>query len=150
MQYHPRLRNSLFDLPQLTWATISCLLTIYLTASNSFVTRKDSGVLGPSFAETDEDKETSTVYPPQKRQVMYYVGLTLLHSPYAAAESSPGCRKWYPGDQDDPLGVRHPWLSRWSNPVYEIGWSGALCCFGVIARYAPMLRLEMQVAEIRF
>ena len=63
------------------WATISCLLTIYLTASNSFMTRKDSGVLGPSFADADGGKETDAVQSPHKRQVMYYVGLTLLDHP---------------------------------------------------------------------
>lgn len=72
------LRNPPFltplSLPQLAWATISCLLTIHLTASNSFVTRKDSGVLGPSFAEADEIKERNDVQSPQKREVMYYVG----------------------------------------------------------------------------
>ncbi|KAF9793458.1 chloride channel [Thelephora terrestris] len=56
----------------LMWATISCLLTIYLTASNSFMTRKDSGVLGPSFADADGGKETDAVQSPHKRQVMYY------------------------------------------------------------------------------
>lgn len=39
------------------------------------MTRKDSGVLGPSFAESDEVKERDTVQSPHKRGVMYYVGI---------------------------------------------------------------------------
>lgn len=92
--------NSPFELlfPQLVWAVISCLLTIHLTASNSFVTRKDSGVLGPSFAEADEVKERDTVQSPQKRQVMYYVGINTPSSVLIAPESCIGCWKWYPRD----------------------------------------------------
>ncbi|KAF9643360.1 hypothetical protein BDM02DRAFT_3191773 [Thelephora ganbajun] len=56
----------------LTWAIVSSLLTIHLTASNSFATRKDSGVLGPSFADEGEVKGPNTVQPPHKRRVMYY------------------------------------------------------------------------------
>ncbi|KAH7914150.1 chloride channel [Hygrophoropsis aurantiaca] len=48
-------------------ATVSCLLTIHLSASTSFVTRKESGVLSPEFQEND----IPTV-PPTKRKVMYY------------------------------------------------------------------------------
>ena len=70
--------------PQLTWAVISSLLTIYLTASNSFATRKDSGVRGSSFAHAEEAKDPSATPPPHKRRVMYYVGahdqpITLCH-----------------------------------------------------------------------
>jgi chloride channel 3/4/5 len=52
----------------------SSVLTIYLTASTSFVTRKDSGVLSPDFASRDEDGKVSPPPsdPPAKRQVLYY------------------------------------------------------------------------------
>jgi len=49
------------------------MLTIYLTASNSFVTRKDSGVLRPSFADVAEAKASNAAQSPAKRKVMYYV-----------------------------------------------------------------------------
>ena len=69
-----RLLTSLpFNL-QLTWAIMSALLTIHLTASNSLVTRKDSGVLGPYFAHADELKDPEVIPPSHKRKVMYYVG----------------------------------------------------------------------------
>lgn len=57
---------------QLLLALTSCVLTIYLTVSTSFVTRKESGVLSPSFVAHD-NKST----PPDtesKRKVLYYVG----------------------------------------------------------------------------
>jgi len=104
---------------QLTWAIISALLTIYLTASNSFVTRKDSGVLGPSFAHADELKDPDVIPPSQKRKVMYYVGGTRSTShPTIVTESFIGCWKRHPGDQDDPLGFRYSRVSWWSNSVH--------------------------------
>ena len=54
----------------------SCLLTIKLTASTSFITNKDSGVLSPSFGATDESKADDKPVPEPKRKVMYYVRLT--------------------------------------------------------------------------
>ncbi|KAG2756096.1 hypothetical protein P692DRAFT_20715982 [Suillus brevipes Sb2] len=51
-------------------ASTSSLLTIYLTASTSFVTRKESGVLSPDF---DKSGERSPSRPSQPRRgVMYY------------------------------------------------------------------------------
>ncbi|KAG8213974.1 chloride channel [Butyriboletus roseoflavus] len=50
------------------WATASSLLTIHLTASTSFTTRKDSGVLSPRFSDTDDKHSNS----PKKRQILYY------------------------------------------------------------------------------
>ena len=67
------MTRSLTFYPQLTWAIVSSLLTIYLTASNSFVTRKDSGVLRPSFVDAAEAKNANAAQPPAKRKVMYYV-----------------------------------------------------------------------------
>ncbi|EMD37662.1 hypothetical protein CERSUDRAFT_114309 [Gelatoporia subvermispora B] len=57
----------------LTLATISSLLTIYLTASTTFVTRKDSGVLAPEF-ETADASQKAALAPvsEQKRKVLYY------------------------------------------------------------------------------
>ncbi|KAJ6593967.1 clc channel [Mycena capillaripes] len=50
-------------------ATLSCLLTLFLTNSTTFVTRKESGVLAPGFADTPEPASQSEL---PKRKVMYY------------------------------------------------------------------------------
>lgn len=52
-----------YTIAALILALISCLLTIYLTKSTTFVTRKESGVLSPDF-------EDAPAAP--KRKVMYY------------------------------------------------------------------------------
>ncbi|KAH9944710.1 chloride channel [Amylocystis lapponica] len=55
-------------------AATSSLLTIHLTASTSFSTRKDSGVLAPEFASEDSDPkalDAPSVGEP-KRKVLYY------------------------------------------------------------------------------
>ncbi|KAG6911122.1 hypothetical protein DXG01_003862 [Tephrocybe rancida] len=52
----------------LSLALISSLLTIYLTDSTTFVTRKESGVLSPDFPGSDP-KDSA---PDAKRKVMYY------------------------------------------------------------------------------
>ncbi|KAG9098568.1 hypothetical protein FRC06_006214 [Ceratobasidium sp. 370] len=60
----------------LVLALASSLLTIYLTASTSFVTSKDSGVLGPAFDPARKDAGSST--PPRfgseavPRKVLYF------------------------------------------------------------------------------
>lgn len=54
---------------QVLWATASCLLTIHLTASTSFTTRKDSGVLSPQFDNTNGKHPI----PATKRQTLHYV-----------------------------------------------------------------------------
>ncbi|KAG2342945.1 hypothetical protein BDR05DRAFT_1025309 [Suillus weaverae] len=51
-------------------ASTSSLLTIYLTASTTFVTRKESGVLSPGFDKSGEQNASSSSQP--KRGVMYY------------------------------------------------------------------------------
>ncbi|EIN11917.1 hypothetical protein PUNSTDRAFT_61841 [Punctularia strigosozonata HHB-11173 SS5] len=58
----------------LVLALISTLLTIHLTASTSFITRKDSGVLAPDFPENDNDKPkpAQSDAPDPRRKVMYY------------------------------------------------------------------------------
>ncbi|KZT71831.1 hypothetical protein DAEQUDRAFT_749819 [Daedalea quercina L-15889] len=57
----------------LTWAVVSAVLTIRLTSSNSFVTRKDSGVLAPDFADAGGDQKAASVPAGEpKRKVMYY------------------------------------------------------------------------------
>ncbi|KAH9942350.1 chloride channel [Epithele typhae] len=53
-------------------AVISSLLTIYLTASTSFVTRKDSGVLSPTFASGDDAKSMANPPSGTPRKVLYY------------------------------------------------------------------------------
>ena len=59
---------------QLFLALVSSILTIYLTASTSFVTRKDSGVLSPDFATPIEDGKVLQTprEPPAKRKVLFY------------------------------------------------------------------------------
>ncbi|KAG1752982.1 chloride channel [Suillus lakei] len=52
-------------------ASTSTLLTIYLTASTSFVTRKESGVLSPGFDKNGEQNASNSSQP--KRGVIYYV-----------------------------------------------------------------------------
>ncbi|KAF9501534.1 hypothetical protein BDN71DRAFT_1550108 [Pleurotus eryngii] len=51
-------------------AITSSLLTIYLTNSTTFVTRKESGVLAPQFAE--DKSSASPNVPAIKRKVLYY------------------------------------------------------------------------------
>lgn len=63
-----------YALSALFLALVSSVLTIYLTASTSFVTRKDSGVLSPDFATPTEDDPVFAPPPesPVKRKVLYY------------------------------------------------------------------------------
>ncbi|KAF7315600.1 Chloride channel protein [Mycena indigotica] len=49
-------------------ATLSCLLTLYLTNSTTFVTRKESGVLAPGFADAPDLPGREK----PNRKVMYY------------------------------------------------------------------------------
>ncbi|TFK75368.1 hypothetical protein BDN72DRAFT_954992 [Pluteus cervinus] len=54
-------------------ALVSSLLTIYLTNSTTFMTRKESGVLSPKFSEASHDlKGKSTTGNAGGRKVMYY------------------------------------------------------------------------------
>ncbi|KAJ7462373.1 chloride channel [Mycena galericulata] len=53
----------------LALATLSCLLTLFLTNSTTFVTRKESGVLAPGFANPFEPGRHAE---PPTRRVMYY------------------------------------------------------------------------------
>ncbi|KAF9012379.1 voltage-gated chloride channel [Cyathus striatus] len=55
----------------LTLALISCLLTIYLTKSTTFVTRKESGVRGSEFSDLDNKVSDPPDAGPM-RKVMYY------------------------------------------------------------------------------
>ncbi|KAH7888657.1 chloride channel [Phlebopus sp. FC_14] len=51
-------------------ATVSSLLTVHLTASTSFVTRKESGVLSPQFDRNGDGKQD--LHTQFKRKVLYY------------------------------------------------------------------------------
>ncbi|EKM81010.1 hypothetical protein AGABI1DRAFT_37258 [Agaricus bisporus var. burnettii JB137-S8] len=53
----------------LALATTSCLLTLYLTNSTTFSTRKESAILGPGFADPSQPVDPSSA---PKRKVMYY------------------------------------------------------------------------------
>ncbi|KAJ7579113.1 chloride channel [Mycena floridula] len=55
----------------LSLALVSCLLTLYLTNSTTFITRKESGVLAPDFPDPSEPKDQAAV-PESRRKVMYY------------------------------------------------------------------------------
>jgi chloride channel 3/4/5 len=57
--------------PQVLLASTSSLLTIYLTASTSFVTRKESGVLSPESDKNGEQNQSSPLQP--NRKELYYV-----------------------------------------------------------------------------
>ncbi|KAI8993999.1 chloride channel [Trametes punicea] len=68
------IEYAVYTVIALSLATISALLTIYLTASTSFVTRKDSGVLSPTFA-TGSDAHKLTDPPAGgavPRKVLHY------------------------------------------------------------------------------
>ncbi|KAJ7783246.1 chloride channel [Mycena metata] len=52
-------------------ATLSCLLTLILTNSTTFSTRKDSGVLAPDFADPPEPSNPHTL---PKREMFYAAG----------------------------------------------------------------------------
>ncbi|KAI0301011.1 chloride channel [Multifurca ochricompacta] len=66
--------RTIYALSALLLALVSSTLTLYLTASTSFVTRKDSGVLSPDFATPTGDGKTSALPSdhPVKRKVLYY------------------------------------------------------------------------------
>ncbi|KAK0484376.1 chloride channel [Armillaria luteobubalina] len=53
-------------------ALFSCLLTIYLTNSSSFVTRKESGVLAPDFTDHRQSLKDTLTAPGPKRKVAFY------------------------------------------------------------------------------
>ncbi|KAF7964616.1 hypothetical protein HWV62_4894 [Athelia sp. TMB] len=59
-----------YTIVALLLALVSCLLTINLTASTSFVTRKESGVLSPDFDR--QDSKGSSEHAAPKRKTMYY------------------------------------------------------------------------------
>ncbi|CCL98708.1 uncharacterized protein FIBRA_00712 [Fibroporia radiculosa] len=63
-----------YALVALSLAVVSSLLTLNLTASTSFVTRKDSGVLSPEFADLDAGVKTlpAPARSEQRRKVLYY------------------------------------------------------------------------------
>lgn len=68
----------LTSMQQVTLAVVSSFLTINLSASSSFLTRKDSGTLAASFTEgiSDEDHRSQSGGFPRK--VMYYVRAILM------------------------------------------------------------------------
>ncbi|KAK0486090.1 chloride channel [Armillaria novae-zelandiae] len=53
-------------------ALFSCFLTIYLTNSSSFVTRKESGVLAPDFTDHRQSLKDTLSAPGPKRKVAFY------------------------------------------------------------------------------
>ncbi|TBU33934.1 chloride channel [Dichomitus squalens] len=65
------IEYTVYTVIAISLAVISSLLTIYLTASTSFVTRKDSGVLSSTFAAGD-DAKSSTNPPAPARKVLFY------------------------------------------------------------------------------
>ena len=63
---------------QIILAIVSALLTINLTASTSFITRKDSGVLSSTFAAGDGVKSQASAPGTAGRKVLYYVRKPML------------------------------------------------------------------------
>ncbi|OBZ70518.1 H(+)/Cl(-) exchange transporter 5 [Grifola frondosa] len=68
------IEYSAFTVIAVTLAVVSSLLTLYLTASTTFITRKDSGVLSSSFpGSTGDDKGAdSQLDGAAKPKVLYY------------------------------------------------------------------------------
>lgn len=126
---------------QLTLATLSSLLTVHLTASTSFVTRKDSGVLSSEYTPVNEKGKAA---PPKR--VMYYV---CLFPPYTTWSSiltcTPGGGLWYSRDQDNPVWFRHPRLSRWSYTIHQGPWSCSLRSIWVVARQGGSFRTHCKL-----
>lgn len=71
---HLLVGRTTYAISALFLALVSSILTIYLTASTSFVTRKDSGVLSPDFAPPTEYAKVFTPpsQSPAKRKILYY------------------------------------------------------------------------------
>ncbi|KAF8070501.1 chloride channel [Lyophyllum atratum] len=63
---------TIYALIALCLALVSALLTIYLTNSTTFVTRKESGVLAPDFPDSATSSKIPSQVASSKRKVMYY------------------------------------------------------------------------------
>ncbi|RDB25370.1 H(+)/Cl(-) exchange transporter 5 [Hypsizygus marmoreus] len=61
-----------YSLIALSLALTSSLLTIYLTNSTTFITRKESGVLAPDFLSSTNRPKAQETAAVSKRKVMYY------------------------------------------------------------------------------
>lgn len=129
-------------------ALTSALLTIYLTNSTTFVTRKESGVLAPDFPGSVDGSKGPTPVPVSKRKVMYYVrcswrslhqvlaefyytrrlvaGFLKLKQFYLVS----GCVRFFLALQILSFRSRvcYPRLPRWSDIVHEVGWPGIIRC----------------------
>ncbi|CDO69130.1 hypothetical protein BN946_scf185042.g32 [Trametes cinnabarina] len=67
------IEYAVYTVIALSLATVAALLTIFLTASTSFVTRKDSGVLSPTYATGNDGTKLGD--PPAgtiQRKVLHY------------------------------------------------------------------------------
>ncbi|KAH7926727.1 hypothetical protein BV22DRAFT_1032594 [Leucogyrophana mollusca] len=69
---HDGLEYTAYTIIAILLATTSCLLTIHLTASTSFVTRKESGVLAPGFR--GDGKYSPSSHSEPKRKLYYAAG----------------------------------------------------------------------------
>lgn len=126
------LYNVLLILTQLILALVSAILTIYLTASTSFVTRKDSGVLSPDFATPTEDsklfKQPSESHP--KRKALYYAagsGIPEIKTILSGTQIITNCSSPsnLPFDR-----LRHTWLPWRSHTIYQGRRTDFICCIG--------------------
>lgn len=86
---------------QVTLAVASSFLTIYLTDSTTFTTRKESGVLAPDFSKSDDNSNDQTTQTVPKRKVMYYVSTPWILAIRYSLTSSPGCWKWDSRNQNN-------------------------------------------------
>ncbi len=139
---------------QIILAVISALLTLNLTASTSFITRKDSSVLSSSFVAGDDAKSRAQAPGTAGRKVLYYVcdpcfrldiALTVLFQ--AAGSGIPEIKTILSGMWRVPVNCftqftqdmvrfcysRIPWRTY---SVYEGGRAGTLRRFRALTRYA--------------
>lgn len=133
--------------PQLFLALSSTLLTLYLTNSTSFVTRKESGVLAPDFPGAPPEVKDQLPPAAMKRKVMYYVclggrfiGILLINdirlreAEFPKSRQSSLVRQFFlclPRLLMDVLDrLCYPRLPRWSGVVHQVSWIGTLRCFG--------------------
>lgn len=139
---------------QLILALTSSLLTIYLTNSTTFVTRKESGVLSPQFSVSTDEPAKDRISPAAaRRKVMYYVRLKLndctrshlMAYQQAAGSGIPEIKTILSGalHVDRTIStrgsllvlirIRHSWLSRWPCTLHKGRWSRSLRCFRPLA-----------------
>lgn len=62
---------------------------------------------------------------------MFYVRFPL--AIHVTTYICPGGWQWYPRDQDNFIRLCHPWISRWSDTLHQVGWSRPFGCFRIVS-----------------